>query len=192
KAVKPEYLTWDMQVQGIREEIQKLEEYFFMTSETAPAAFGMERDGSQVESGRALKFKAHRTVNKVQDARDEFAQAIRDLFRIAQALEGSANPAGVRVHWGDIIVEDNTEEVQNYVALKAAKLVSAERAIADLYDLTPAEAAEERVAILQDSAEEAITETPPPSSAPAAPIPGEENLPEAGSTPPPARPAAEA
>jgi len=165
KAVRPEYLTWDAQLDGVRGEIEKLEEYFFMTTETSPASFGLERDGSQVESARALRFKAHRTVNKAEDARKELAKDIRALYRIAQKLELAARKqsgtgAGYRRSdvvpvYGDPILEDQTQEVTDYVMRKQAGLVSRVRAIMDLEEL-PRAAAEVMVReILQDEVDEA-------------------------------------
>jgi hypothetical protein len=156
KAVKPEYLTWDMKIEGIKHEIEKLEEYFFMFTETSPASFGLERDGSQVESARALRFKAHRTINKVEDLRDPFGDAVRKLLRIAQKLEtGDSGEhkykvAQVQIEWPDPIIEDDTQEATDYALLRQNQLTSVHRAVKDLYDLTDEEADKEVARILQD------------------------------------------
>jgi hypothetical protein len=164
KAVKPEYLTWNTQLTGAEKEIEKLEEYLFMISETSPASFGLERDGSQVESARALRFKAHRTVNKVQDVRVVLAHTIESIFRIGQKMELAAlkddgkngyKKSGVTPHFGDPILEDQTQEVEDYVARKHAGLVSTKRAVRDLDNLTPNEADAELDEILQDRVDEA-------------------------------------
>ena len=169
KAVKPDYLTWDMQIQGIQHEIEKLEEYLFMTTETSPASFGLERDGSQVESARALRFKAHRTVNKVQDVRSEITPGIKSVYRIAQKLELAERKkqskedgyrwADVDIRYGDPIVEDQEQEVLDYVARKNAGLVSRRRALMDLDNLPAAEAEAEAQEILQDQVDEAAATT---------------------------------
>ncbi len=195
-AVKPEYLTWDMQITALQHEMEKLEEYFFMFTETSPASFGLERDGSQVESARALRFKAHRTVSKVEDLRDEYRQGIRALYRVAQLMENTARKedslpalptAKVRPVFPDPIVEDQTQEVQDFATLKGAGLVSRERAVADLFDLSPDDAEAESTAILQDEVDEAAAAT---SIAPTTPLPGQE--PEQGGIIPPAAVAAAA
>jgi hypothetical protein len=168
KAVKPEYLTWNTQLEGIAHEIEKLEEYLFMITETSPASFGLERDGSQVESARALRFKSHRTVSKVNDIRGVMSDSLTDLFRIAQLMELAAlkddGKEGYRrtdivVRFGDPIVEDQTQEVLDYVARKNAGLVSTKRAIMDLDDLTPEETEIEHREILQDAVDEAAAAT---------------------------------
>lgn len=162
KMVRPEYLTWDMQLGGIQHEIEKLEEYLFMTTETSPASFGLERDGSQVESARALKFKAHRTVNKVDDLRDEWTPAIKQLLKLAQERELAAGAeydvAAVAVDFGEAIVEDPSQEVVDYSTLKGAHLVSRKRALRDLHRLTDREADQEEEAILQDMVDEAAAQ----------------------------------
>ncbi len=175
KAVKPEYLTWDMQVGAIQHEIEKLEEYLFITSETSPASFGLERDGSQVESARALRFKAHRTINKVEDVRAEWQPAIETIYKLAQELENTAleedskssyEVSPVLVDFGSAIVEDQDAEVQNAVMLKTAKLISRKRAVRDLYNLTEAEADAEGQEILQDEVDEAAVAATPATPAP--------------------------
>lgn len=158
KAVKPEYLTWDPQLQGITQEIEKLEEYLFVTTETSPASFGLERDGSQVESARALKFKAHRTVNKTDDQRDAMLPAIRLLLKMAQQLEGGYEVSPVRVHFGDAIVEDQEQEVMDYSTLRGAGLVSRTRAVMDLFGLSEEEAEAEVRRILQDEVDDAAAQ----------------------------------
>lgn len=164
KAVTPSYLTWDMQVGGITHEIEKLEEYLFITTETSPASFGLERDGSQVESARALRFKAHRTVNKVNDVRDELDGDVQALYRICQKLELAARSAGgtregfrrmdVALHFGDPILEDQTQEVLDAVLRKQVGLLSRSRGVQDLDDLTDVETDAEVQEILQDMVDE--------------------------------------
>ncbi len=168
KAVRPEYLTWNSQLQGVGHEIEKLEEYIFMITETSPASFGLERDGSQVESARALRFKSHRTVSKVNDIRGGLRDDIDDIMRIAQKLELAAlraeDGAGytrteVVTKFGDPIVEDQTQEVEDMVARKNAGLVSRRRAVMDLDDLTPAQTEAETREILQDMVDESAAMT---------------------------------
>jgi hypothetical protein len=187
KAVKPEYLTWNMQITAIEHELEKLEEYLFITTETSPASFGLERDGSQVESARALRFKAHRTVNKVSDLRVAYDPAIKDLFRIAQKLENAAREEDkldpyqrgpVELVWPDPIIEDQDAEVQNYVSRKAVGLVSRKRAVQDLDNLTEPEAEAEVQEILQDMVDESA------AAATTAPELPEIELPEAAGTAP--------
>ncbi len=181
KAVKPEYLTWDMQIGAIQHEIEKLEEYLFITTETSPASFGLERDGSQVESARALRFKAHRTVNKVEDSRACWEPRLRDVFRIAQKLENAARTEDgvdtyvrgpVQFTWPDPIIEDQSQEIQDYVARKGSGLVSRRRALIDLDQLSEREADAEVQEILQDLVDESAAESPPPAELPGVPGPG--------------------
>jgi len=195
KAVKPEYLTWDMKIDAIKHEIEKLEEYLFITTETSPASFGLERDGSQVESARALRFKAHRTVNKVDDKRIGFEQPIRDLFRVAQKLEIAAldedgetayQRGPILFTWPDPIIEDQQAETEQYVSRKQAGLISRLRAVRDLDNLTETEAQAEVQEILQDQVDESAAATPalpalPPGAE--APLSGPV-IPEAASTAP--------
>jgi len=198
KAVKPEYLTWDMQIEAIKHQIEKLEEYFFMFTETSPASFGLERDGSQVESARALKFKAHRTINKVEDLRDTFGDAVKKLMRIAQKLETRAGTykykvATVQLIWPDPIIEDDTQEALDYSLLKQNQLVSVHRTVKDLFNLTDEEADIERARILEDEADFAdAASAGVPALGFGEPAAPEEVLPEGGEAAPAAALAEEA
>lgn len=188
KAVMPEYLTWDMQIEAIKHQIEKLEEYFFILTETSPASFGLERDGSQVESARALRFKAHRTINKVEDLRDPFGDAIRKMLRIAQKLEVSADydyeVSRVKLEWPDPIIEDDTQEALDYSLLRQNQLVSLHRAVKDLFGLTDAEAMIERARIMEDEVDLAEAAnaglTPPGFAGGGGALPEGEAAPEAG------------
>jgi hypothetical protein len=172
KAVTPQYLTWEMQREAIAHEIEKLEEYFFIMTETSPASFGLERDGSQVESARALKFKAHRTVNKVTNLRDEWTRKLMDLFRIAikranverkKVSLPELATTKIRVQWPDPIVEDEDAEVERYCKLRAEGLVTRVRCLMDLFGLSREEAEKEAEELLQEDVNSAAAQFPPPA-----------------------------
>lgn len=159
KAVKPEYLTWDPKIDAVKHQLESLLDFFFISTETCPASFGMERSGSQVESARALRFKAHRTINKIEDLRDMLGRAIRAVFRIAQKLELAAREedglesyerSAININFPDPIIEDHTQDAQDYAALKVAGLVSSRRAVSDLFNLDPDETQAELDAIDED------------------------------------------
>lgn len=159
KAVKPEYLTWDPKIEAVKHQIESLLDFFFISTETCPASFGMERSGSQVESARALRFKAHRTINKVEDLRDTLKHAIMKLFRVGQKMElavreeegmESYERSAITINFPDPIIEDHTQDAQDYGALKANGLVSTRRAVGDLFNLTPDEVEAELEAIKED------------------------------------------
>jgi len=63
KPAKPEYITWDASLDNSFKQIDKLIEFLYMTSETSPAVFGMDKQGA-AESGRALKLRLMRTIAK--------------------------------------------------------------------------------------------------------------------------------
>jgi hypothetical protein len=165
RAVKPEYLTWDPKIDAVKHELETLMEFFFMTTETSLASFGMERSGSQVESARALRFKSHRTVSKVQDLRDKLSHAIKRMFRIAQKLElaGRAEEgldaykrSPILIQWPDPIIEDHTQDATDYSLLRTSGLVSRIRAIKDIFNLSADEAARELALIQLDELTEAV------------------------------------
>lgn len=82
---KPEYITWNASLDNSFKQIEKLVEFLYMTSETSPGVFGMDKNG-QAESGRALKLKLMRTIAKINRKKLYYDQAIKEALYVAQLL----------------------------------------------------------------------------------------------------------
>ncbi len=117
---KPEYIVWDAKLESSFAEIEHLTEHLFITSETSPAAFGLDKQG-QAESGRALKFKLLRTLAKKHRKQLYYDAALKQMIVTAQKLAKALNlktseGLGVswevikpQIEWSDGIINDETE-----------------------------------------------------------------------------------
>jgi hypothetical protein len=117
---KPEYIVWDAKLESSFSMIDRLMEFLFMTSETSPSAFGLDKEG-QAESGRALKFKMLRTLAKKHRKQAYYDSVLKKMiyvaqqFAIANGLEcGGLKLTGLKaeipqIEWQDGIINDTTE-----------------------------------------------------------------------------------
>jgi len=108
---KPEYITWDASLDAAFKEIDKIVEFLFLFSETSPAAFGMDKNGT-ADSGRALKFKLIRTMAKISRKKNYYDAALTWLFETAQKLGNIAKPITPNIVWQDGIPQDTYEAAQ--------------------------------------------------------------------------------
>lgn len=146
---KPEYIVWNANLESAFTEIEKLIEMLFMFSEIAPATMGADKDG-QAESGRALKFKLLATIRKRNRKISYYDKAIKEMLQtsIELALAWGIQIDGVKpgaserptIKWGDGVINDETEQVENATARIDAGLSSRADEIARLDDITPEEA----------------------------------------------------
>lgn len=146
---KPEYIVWNANLESAVQEIDRLIDLLFMFSEVAPATMGKDKDG-RAESGRALKFKLITTIRKRNRKIQYYDQAIKDILQTAQelAIANGIKVGGVsiseverpKIDWGDGIINDETEMVDNSVKRLDAGLSSRSGEISKLDGLTPDEA----------------------------------------------------
>ena len=112
----PRYLTWDAQLEAAFKQIEKLQEFAFMFSETSPDAFGIGRDGGRAESGRALKFRLLRLLAKINRKKLYFDPALKNVLYAAMYMENvwarGPDPVDVRVEWKDGLPADSLENAQ--------------------------------------------------------------------------------
>lgn len=116
---KPEYIVWDAKLEASFAEVDKLLDFLFMTSETSPAAFGLDKEG-QAESGRALKYKMLRTLAKKHRKQAYYDSVMKRMLWVAQEFSraNGLTCGGLRVEgatempqieWQDGIINDETE-----------------------------------------------------------------------------------
>ena len=157
---KPEYIVWNANLENAFTEIEKLVDLMFMFSETSPDIVG-RGTGTAAESGRALKMRLIRTIAKRNRKRLYYELGLQQIFWIAQELSrvngynvGGETATGESEYptivWSDGIVNDQTEDVQNTVAMVEAGLESQKRAIMALQGVSDAEA----TAIIQEIKDE--------------------------------------
>ncbi len=115
-AQTPSYMTWEGQLAAAYQQVDKLLDLLFLTSETAPSAFGMDKFGV-AESGRALRLRLLRTLAKINRKRLYYDSALKRALLTAQMLDtihgsGKYEPAEPTIQWADGLPEDMVELVQ--------------------------------------------------------------------------------
>lgn len=117
---KPEYIVWDAKLDASFAVIDKMMEMLFMTSETSPAAFGLDKEG-QADSGRALKYKMLRTLAKKHRKQAYFDVMMKRMFFTAMNFAKAngltvggmkfpnVNPEFAQIEWQDGVINDEVE-----------------------------------------------------------------------------------
>lgn len=151
---RPEYITWNASLENSFKQIDKLMEFLFLTSETSPGVFGMDKEG-QAESGRALKLKLMRTIAKINRKKRYYDQGIREALLVSQELAhvhgfevmGQRIPTPPElptIKWSDGLPIDDIEQVELETARLDAGIQSKEDAIVNI-DHVSAEEAQEKL-----------------------------------------------
>lgn len=194
---KPEYIVWNANLEAAFKEIEKIVEFLFMFSEIAPDTMGMGKTGGQAESGRALKFKLLATIRKRNRKKRYYDQAIKDMYYTAMQVSkfhkvpiDNVIPKEAErptIDWGEGIIPDKTEEIDNATKRIDAGLSSRADEIAKLDNKTPDEAKEKVKEIDKEAVEGAppavTNNTAPDANAPDQPGPGGPNVPTSKNTP---------
>ena len=164
---KPEYITWNANLDNAFKEIDTIVEQLFMFSEISPGTMGLDKNGV-AESGRALKFKLIATIRKRNRKIRYYDQAIKDMLETAIEL---ANVRGIKIgdlkpgkperpsiDWGDGVINDVTEMVDVETKRIDAGISSRADSIARLDGVTPQDAKKK---VKEIDSEDAITPPAP-------------------------------
>jgi len=183
---KPEYIVWNANLEWAFKEVDKIIEMLFMFSGIAPTSVGQQTDsskGGQAESGRALKFKLLSTIRKRNQKIIYYDIAIKEMIEVAMELGKAHNiaidghrvnkPEKPEINWGDGVINDTKEMVDEEVARVDAGLSSKADSIARLDGLSPEDA---KAKVKEIESESAITvpsldKTTPGGTNPAPPVP---------------------
>lgn len=157
---KPEYITWNANLENAFTQIDKLVDFLFMFSEVAPATMGADKNGI-TESGRALKFKLLSTIRKRNRKISYYDEAIKNMLFTATELAnkwgisaGGIKPGQAeipKIKWGDGVINDQTEMVDMTTQRIDNGTMSRADGIAYLDDITQ-EQAIEKVKEIDDEA----------------------------------------
>lgn len=120
---KPEYITWDANLESAFKQIDRLIDITCMIAETSPVIAGIDKGGA-VESGRALKFKMLRTLAKAQRKQLYYHDGLEEVYYVAQLMAKQHNVAvdGLKLSkkavkpeiiWSDGLPADMTESIEN-------------------------------------------------------------------------------
>lgn len=151
---KPEYIVWNANLEFAFKEIDKIIDMLYMFSGIAPASTGYSSDqkaGGQAESGRALKFKLLSTIRKRNQKKIYYDIALKEMLEVAMEFGKAWNvkidgqsvsaPEKPSIDWGDGVLNDTTEQIDEETKRVDAGLSSRADAIARLDGISPDEAA---------------------------------------------------
>lgn len=138
-------------------QIETMMQQFYILSETSPAVFGEIQSGL-AESGSALKRLFMAPLAKVNRVRLGFDEGLREVVRLAAALDGQK--VEPRIAWRDGLPDDETERTQNEATAVGAGLTSKRSAMKRLYELNDKQADEEQRLI--DDEKEALSDPDAP------------------------------
>jgi hypothetical protein len=159
---KPEYIIWNANLDAAFKEVDKLVDMLYMFSGIAPASTIGDQNGGQAESGRALKFKLLATIRKRNQKKIYYDIVIKEMLETAMELakehsikiDGQSvnEPEKPAINWGDGIINDIQEEIDEEVKRIEAGISSRADAIARLDGTSPDEAAKKVVEIDKEGA----------------------------------------
>lgn len=188
---KPEYIVWNANLESAFMQVDKIVDMLYMFSGIAPASTGYsskQAAGGTAESGRALKFKLLSTIRKRNQKKIYYDIALKEMIETAMEFgkawnveidgKGVSTPEKPSIDWGDGVLNDTTEQVDEETKRIDAGISSRADAISRLDGISPDEAAKKVVEIDKEAAivVPSLDKTVPPVP------PGK--LPPAGNTPP--------
>lgn len=137
----PSYLTWDAQLIAAFSHYKACCDEIFRHSEISPALAGFVQ-GARYDSGRAYRMMLAPTLAKVSRKRIYLDPALKEILRIAVAMELGANLDGIEppnVRWRDGLPKDTAQDSQtenNRIASKTSSRLSSIRRLDDCDEAT--------------------------------------------------------
>ena len=84
---KPEYITWDGQLNAAFKELEVLVDQLLITAEVPPVVLGKDNAGTSGSSGSGIKQRMNSLLLKIKRKRQYFEKGLRQVLLIAQLLE---------------------------------------------------------------------------------------------------------
>lgn len=133
---KPEYLTWDGNVDAVKWEIEWLTNQMYTLSEMG-AAFLEGAGKGEVNSGRALKLRMTSPLIKAQRIAGKNDTTVKKIIRISGLVKGIGLTLGdIALTWNDGLPNDIREDAEIYnIATGGKPFVSQRTAIKRFLDL---------------------------------------------------------
>lgn len=85
--MKPEYITWNGQLEAAFKELDKLVDFLLMTAEVPPVVLGKDNAGTSGSSGSGIKQRMNSLLLKIKRKRQYFEKGLKQILLIAQMLE---------------------------------------------------------------------------------------------------------
>lgn len=144
------YLTWDAHLEAAFKQIDSLVDMMMLVAEISPSIFGMDKYGI-AESGRALRFRLLRTLQKINRKKLYLDTGIRNILYAAQVIDnrfGSKryNVEDVSITWHVNLPKDDKEDAETMQIRTGNKSTISQKAAIQRMDGVTAEQAEEMCA----------------------------------------------
>ena len=140
---KPEYLTWDGQLESSFKQCEFLINQLYVLSEMGAALLGANDGGSQAVSGNALRLKMVNPLAKVRRISNNLTKPVKELFVLlsSRGYKESLDFENLTVVWKDGLPNDPREQVE-LIKLETGeeKIMPLKDALVQHLNLSPAEA----------------------------------------------------
>lgn len=128
---KPEYITWDAQLEYVFKEIDLITERIALFGRMPVGLMKQGSEGySAPEAAKALKLKFLMSLKKAARKQMYYDIGLKKVFELAGKLSDN-DWSNVYIKWNDGLPEDRLEEIQIIQAEKATGIKSAEQAARD-------------------------------------------------------------
>lgn len=159
--IKPEYITWDGQLQSAFEELKQVLSLIFVLAELPQVALGGDNAGTSGSSGLSIKFRMNSLLAKINRKRQYYDKGLKEVLEVAQMLEHARlgkqdyQITVPRITFKDGLPDDEMEEATIAQLLVTAGLRSKKTAIMRIDDMTEeqAEAELKRIEEEQETAD---------------------------------------
>jgi hypothetical protein len=132
----PKYITWDAGLQHAMQDRAFILNQLLVRTETSPVLLGL-KEGAAPDAYKKVRLESFNSLAKAQRKSAYWRDGVRRAVEVAQDLE-NAIPGGPRYARGPVGVQlrdgipaDELETAQRLSVLRAAGLISVERAVAE-------------------------------------------------------------
>lgn len=122
---KPEYITWDAQLESVFKEIELITERIALFGRMPVGLFKDKENMTAPEAAKALKLKFLMSLKKANRKRLYYDQGLKKVLKLAGMLM-DVDLSDVRIKWNDGLPEDRLEELQAMMLEKQLGITSDE------------------------------------------------------------------
>ena len=140
---KPEYLTWEANLDSSFKAFETLMEQIYILSEMGPAFIGAGNTGNVV-SGTAMRYKMISPLEKARRIQNDLTEPLKELFSSILTIDGiQTTPDDINISWKDPLPKDPREIAElTKVEAGTAAVKPLKHAIMDNYDVDESTAEE--------------------------------------------------
>ncbi len=115
---KPEYITWNGQLESAFKELDTLVDFLLMTAEIPPVVLGKDNSGTSGSSGSGIKQRMNSLLLKIKRKRQYYEKGLKRVLVTAQMLEQSKTKTDYnlvdqpRILFNERLADDEMEKAQ--------------------------------------------------------------------------------